>query len=206
MTSDTTHSSPNGTPDPPTSEPPVGMPTEPARELRLDDQLCFALYTAASAVVRNYRPLLAALGLTYPQYILLMTLWEHDHRPTNASTDDSTKDSGADSHAVEGDRSRLTITTTDLHVGQIAARLRVPVNNIAPILDRLEEVGLVERRRSRHDRRHINVVLTQAGRTLEQRAAQAQHRVRCQTKLSPRALDALRGELHALTHTLDDNL
>lgn len=43
----------------------------------LDDQLCFALYSATTAVVRTYRPLLAALGLTYPQYLVLLTLWQH---------------------------------------------------------------------------------------------------------------------------------
>jgi DNA-binding MarR family transcriptional regulator len=48
------------------------------RELRLDDQLCFALYAATNAVTRAYRPMLGRLGLTYPQYILLMVLWEND--------------------------------------------------------------------------------------------------------------------------------
>lgn len=46
--------------------------------LRLDDQLCFAVYAATNAVVRAYRPLLRELGLTYPQYLLLMVLWERD--------------------------------------------------------------------------------------------------------------------------------
>ena len=44
----------------------------------LDDQLCFALYAATNAVVRAYRPLLRAVGLTYPQYVVLMALWETD--------------------------------------------------------------------------------------------------------------------------------
>ncbi|WP_197677229.1 MarR family winged helix-turn-helix transcriptional regulator [Friedmanniella luteola] len=49
-----------------------------ADRLRLDEQLCFALYAATNEIVRAYRPLLAELGLTYPQYLLLMALWEHD--------------------------------------------------------------------------------------------------------------------------------
>lgn len=48
--------------------------------LRLGDQLCFALYAATNEIVRAYRPLLARLGLTYPQYLLLMALWEQDHQ------------------------------------------------------------------------------------------------------------------------------
>ncbi|MEO7423125.1 MAG: MarR family transcriptional regulator [Ornithinibacter sp.] len=45
--------------------------------LRLDDQLCFALYAATNAVTRAYRPLLRELGITYPQYLTLMALWQH---------------------------------------------------------------------------------------------------------------------------------
>ena len=45
--------------------------------LRLDDQLCFALYAAANAITRAYRPLLRELGITYPQYLTLMALWQH---------------------------------------------------------------------------------------------------------------------------------
>ena len=44
--------------------------------LRLDDQLCFALYAATNAIVRAYRPLLQAIGLTYPQYLVMLALWE----------------------------------------------------------------------------------------------------------------------------------
>ena len=44
--------------------------------LALDDQLCFALYAASRAVTSYYRPLLDDLGLTYPQYLVLLVLWE----------------------------------------------------------------------------------------------------------------------------------
>lgn len=47
-------------------------------ELELDNQLCFALYDASRAVVRAYGPFLDALGLTYPQYITMLVLWESD--------------------------------------------------------------------------------------------------------------------------------
>jgi DNA-binding MarR family transcriptional regulator len=43
---------------------------------RLDDQLCFALYAASRAVISAYQPVLAALEITYPQYLVLMVLWE----------------------------------------------------------------------------------------------------------------------------------
>ncbi len=44
--------------------------------LRLDDQLCFALYAATHAITRRYRPLLEEIGLTYPQYLVMLTLWQ----------------------------------------------------------------------------------------------------------------------------------
>lgn len=50
----------------------------PMPELELDNQLCFALYDASRAVVRAYGPLLAELGLTYPQYLTMLVLWESD--------------------------------------------------------------------------------------------------------------------------------
>jgi len=52
--------------------------TTTTMELRLDKQLCFALYGAAHAFTRAYKPLLTPLGLTYPQYVVMMALWEED--------------------------------------------------------------------------------------------------------------------------------
>lgn len=46
--------------------------------LRLDNQLCFALYSTSLAMKRLYKPLLEALGITYPQYLVLLVLWEQD--------------------------------------------------------------------------------------------------------------------------------
>ncbi|GAA2903845.1 MarR family transcriptional regulator [Pseudonocardia halophobica] len=43
----------------------------------LEDQLCFAIYAASRAVTAAYRPLLDELGLTYPQYLVMLLLWKH---------------------------------------------------------------------------------------------------------------------------------
>ena len=53
------------------------MPRTASRP-KLDDQLCFTLYSASMAVGRAYKPLLDTLGITYPQYLVLSTLWERD--------------------------------------------------------------------------------------------------------------------------------
>src|SRR5207237_2250998 len=49
-----------------------------AEMLRLDHQLCFALYSASLAMTKLYKPLLDPLGLTYPQYLAMLVLWEGD--------------------------------------------------------------------------------------------------------------------------------
>ena len=49
--------------------------------LRLDNQICFAVYSAAHAFNRFYKPLLERLGLTYPQYLVMLALWERDGVP-----------------------------------------------------------------------------------------------------------------------------
>ena len=51
-----------------------------ANRLTLDDQLCYALYAATNAVTRAYRPLLDTLDLTYPQYLVMLTLWQDGPR------------------------------------------------------------------------------------------------------------------------------
>ena len=56
------------------------MTALPAPSVALDDQLCFALYAASRAVTARYRPMLDEIGLTYPQYLVMMLLWETDHQ------------------------------------------------------------------------------------------------------------------------------
>ena len=46
--------------------------------LRLDNQVCFALYSASLAMTKLYKPLLDTIGLTYPQYLVMLVLWEQD--------------------------------------------------------------------------------------------------------------------------------
>ena len=52
-------------------------------EFKLDNQLCFRLYTASRLLTQAYHPLLSEHGLTYPQYLVLLVLWEKDAQPVN---------------------------------------------------------------------------------------------------------------------------
>lgn len=136
---------------------------------RLAEQLCFALYAATNAVTRAYRPLLHALGLTYPQYLAMLVLWER----------------------------------RSCRLGEIADELRLAPHALSPIVDRLEEAGLVRRAKDEADGRVVIVELTAAGATLEGGAAAVQDELRCQTALSTDEVVALRNELHALVSRMD---
>lgn len=55
-------------------------------QLKLENQLCFRLYTASRLITQAYRPFFEPLGITYPQYLVLLVLWEHDNLPVSEIT------------------------------------------------------------------------------------------------------------------------
>lgn len=65
-----------------------------AESLKLDRQLCFPLYAATRAMMRAYQPLLSRIGVTYPQYLVLLVLWEGDGLSVTALGDRLYLDSG----------------------------------------------------------------------------------------------------------------
>lgn len=52
-------------------------------QLKLENQLCFPVYAASRLITREYQPYLDQLGITYPQYLVLLILWEEDRLPVN---------------------------------------------------------------------------------------------------------------------------
>ncbi len=52
-------------------------------QLKLSSQICFRLYSASRLVTQTYKPFLDKLGITYPQYLVLIVLWETDNQPVN---------------------------------------------------------------------------------------------------------------------------
>ncbi|AHL74531.1 MarR family transcriptional regulator [Stutzerimonas stutzeri] len=145
------------------------MTTIPSDEqLQLDNQLCFALHSASLQMTKTYKPLLQSIGLTYPQYLAMLVLWERD----------------------------------GLTVGEISARLLTEPGSLTPLLKRLEAEGLINRTRSSHDERVVELHLTNAGRDLKERARDFPGCMLECTGQSPEALLALRNQLVSLRRAL----
>jgi MarR family transcriptional regulator, organic hydroperoxide resistance regulator len=69
-------------------------PSDSGSQLLLRNQLCHSLYSASNAMVRVYRPLLEPLDLTYPQYLVMLALWEQDAVPIKHLVDATRLDAG----------------------------------------------------------------------------------------------------------------
>ena len=87
-------------------------------------------------MTQAYTPMFAELGITYPQYLVLMVLWERNTQPVN----------------------------------DIAHRLLLETNTVTPLLQRMEKLGLVTRRKGEQDKRQQIVSLTEKGRQMEEQA------------------------------------
>ncbi|CAM4075039.1 MarR family winged helix-turn-helix transcriptional regulator [Roseateles saccharophilus] len=135
-----------------------------AQWLQLDRQLCFALYSSSLAMTKLYKPLLLPLGLTYPQYLVMLVLWEAD----------------------------------GLSVGQLGRRLLLDSGTLTPLLKRLEQQGLVERRRAGDDERRVDLFLTPAGRRLRAQALDIPEKLACASACELDELASLTQRLHAL--------
>ena len=123
------------------------MPTTTADDvdqLALEQQVCFALAVTNRAVLAVYRPLLEPLGLTHPQYLVMLALWDHQR-----------------SADADG---------TPLSVKQIASALQLDSATLSPMLKRLDSLGLITRTRSVTDERSTNIELTDAGTALRNTA------------------------------------
>ncbi|WAC71876.1 MarR family transcriptional regulator [Roseateles sp. SL47] len=101
--------------------------------LRLDQQLCFALYASSLAMTKLYKPLLSPLGLTYPQYLVMLVLWESDGLAVSALGERLGLDSGTltpllkrlqTQGLVERRRSDKDERRVDIHLSEAGRSLR----------------------------------------------------------------------------------
>lgn len=146
----------------------MSAPQEPmdSQGLLLDQQLCFKLYAASRAVTRAYKPMLDELGITYPQYLVLLVLWEWQENSPPLPT-----------------------------VKALGERLALDSGTLTPLLKRLEQLGLIQRRRSAQDEREVHLSLSAAGTALRERVAPLKDRLLCEYRVGPQELNELRERL-----------
>ncbi|BBP72071.1 MarR family winged helix-turn-helix transcriptional regulator [Pseudomonas sp. NPDC087598] len=137
--------------------------------LKLDSQLCFKLYAASRAVIRGYKPMLDQLGLTYPQYLAMLVLWEW-------------QDSAPEQPTVKA----------------LGERLALDSGTLTPLLKRLEQLQLVQRQRSARDEREVHLSLTPAGLALREQVGPLKARLLCDSGVDLDQLNALRDGLDQL--------
>lgn len=137
--------------------------------LSLDNQFCFALHSATRSVIRAYRPVLQELDLTYPQYLVLLVLWEWDRvehpRPT---------------------------------VRELGERLDLDSGTLTPLLRRLEAKGLIVRRRSVSDERELFVRVTRTGAAMKLKACSVPLSLMQQSPIPLAEIVSLRDQLKRL--------
>jgi DNA-binding MarR family transcriptional regulator len=141
--------------------------------LALDNQLCFALYAANRAITARYRPLLAELNLTYPQYLVMLVLWE----------------AGENGQTVR--------------VSDLGKRLRLDSGTLTPLLKRLAERDLVTRLRDTTDERVVTVAPTEKGSAMREQARDIPGRLLCGTGIDQERIVELREELRSVLSLLE---
>ncbi len=138
-------------------------------QLHLDNQLCFSVYTLSRLITQTYQPLLRALGLTYPQYLVLLVLWQAE------------------------EEQRLPVP-----VRYLCERLLLDTGTVTPLLKRMETAGLIRRARSAEDERIVQVSLTPAGLALREEAQQVPVKILCRSGVGLEQARALRDQLRQL--------
>lgn len=139
-------------------------------KLKLENQICHSLYSATNALVRAYRPLLEHLDLTYPQYLVMLALWEED----------------------------------GVIIKTLVAKTRFDAGTLTPILKRLEQKQIIERRLSTEDSRQKFLVVTELGRQLAKKAESVPDALMCQVKMTVAEAIELKRLSEILFHQLVD--
>jgi MarR family transcriptional regulator, organic hydroperoxide resistance regulator len=133
-------------------------------KLSIANQVCFPLYALSRQVTAHYRPLLEQVGLTYPQYLVMLLLWETDNQS----------------------------------VGAIGDRLLLDSGTLTPLLKRMEQKGLITRKRNAADERQVSIQLTDAGKALHERAVDIPVQLQHSMHLTDQQTVSLRDQLVTL--------
>lgn len=141
--------------------------------LRLENQLCFRLYSLSKLMSRHYSPVLKELGLTYPQYLVMLVLWENNN------------------------------TSYAISVKQLGQKLDLDSGTLSPLLKRLEKQSLLDRIRNSKDERSVEIKLTDSGCQLKAKAKDIPKEMFSLTGMSLNELQTLNKQLDNLITTME---
>lgn len=137
--------------------------------LHLENQLCFSLYRLSRLVTQSYTPLLKPLAITYPQYLVLLVLWQNEEQGL-----------------------------CSMSVSQLTTALQLDTGTVTPLLKRMEAKGILSRQRDQNDERVVLVKLTDHGRGLRELAKSIPQQLLCQVEMGVEELQGLQGGLKTL--------
>jgi len=137
--------------------------------LDLEAQICFPLHAASRAVTQAYGELLSESGLTYPQYLVMLVLWEWQQQPPEQPT-----------------------------VKALGERLALDSGTLTPLLKRLEQMQFIQRQRSARDEREVHLSLSPAGVALREQVGPLKSRLLCDSGFDLQQLTQLRAGLDQL--------
>lgn len=142
------------------------MSSDQCQNVPLEEHLCFASYAASHAIQQRYRAYLSDWGLTYPQYLVLVTLW--DAHAANDSTD------------------------MGLTVSEIGERLYLDSGTLSPLLKRLEAADYISKQRSAVDNRRVTIIPTPKALELRAKVGVLRDCLLADSQLTPEELRLLR--------------
>ena len=142
--------------------------------LHLDKQFCFSLYSLSRRVIQSYTPLLKPLDLTYPQYLVLLVLWQ-----------------------------QLENNIHTISVSKLTKELKLDTGTVTPLLKRMESKNLLSRTRSKKDERIVIVELSAKGLSLREQAKKIPQSLLCQSTAEPKKVIELRDQLQQMLALLD---
>jgi len=135
---------------------------------KLDEQLCFAIYSASSQLTSVYRPLLESLDLTYTQFIVLMALWQED----------------------------------DISISELSTKVGLGKATMTPLLKRLEQKELINRKTLAKNERQKIITLTKKGHELSNKSSEITEKVFCSTGLTKEEANAMIKQCHDIVNRI----
>ena len=141
--------------------------------LKLENQLCFRLYSLTKLMNRHYSPVLKKLGLTYSQYLVMLVLWENNN------------------------------TESAISVKRLGEKLDLDSGTLSPLLKRLEKQALLSRLRNSADERSVEIKLTDSGCQLKTQAQEIPAQMFSITGMSIDELQKLNNQLDNLLTTMN---